>query len=69
MTQDYFRDKVVLVTGASAGIGEELARQLNQAGARLALAARRGERLQRLGFGLAVECDVTRDGDLDRAVA
>lgn len=66
---DYFRDKVVLITGASAGIGEELARQLDKAGAKLALAARRKDRLDSLGFGLALECDVTRDGDVERAVA
>lgn len=66
---EYFRDKSVLITGASAGIGQELARQLNKAGARLTIAARRKDRLDSLGFGLALECDVTRDGDLDLAVA
>ena len=69
MAQDDFRDKVVLITGASAGIGEELARQLERAGAKLALAARRKDRIENLGIGLAVECDVTREGDLERAVA
>lgn len=68
---------MVLITGASSGIGEELAWQLAQAGARLTLAARRKElldalaqRIAGLGTGetLVVECDVTRDGDLERAV-
>jgi short-subunit dehydrogenase len=77
-TQEYFRDKAVLITGASSGIGEELAWQLSQAGAKLTLAARRKELLEGLaeriaGSGkarpLVVECDVTRDGDLERAVA
>src|SRR5260370_30271818 len=86
-TDKFFSDKVVLITGASWGIGEELARQLGRAGAGLTLAARRTELLQALvqeiaaaapgGAArskevtkpLAVACDVTRDGDLERAVA
>jgi short-subunit dehydrogenase len=68
----------VLITGASSGIGEELAWQLGQAGVKLTLAARRKEQLEKLaqriaGTGnvrpLVAECDVTRDGDLERAVA
>ncbi|MDQ6914515.1 MAG: SDR family NAD(P)-dependent oxidoreductase, partial [Actinomycetota bacterium] len=43
-----FRDQRVLLTGASSGIGRELARQLAERGAVLALAARRGERLAEL---------------------
>jgi short-subunit dehydrogenase len=77
-TQEFFRDKAVLVTGASSGIGEELAWQLSQVEAKVALAARRLGLLEALsqritGSGkmrpLVVECDVTRDGDLERAVA
>jgi len=74
----FFRDKVVLITGASSGIGEELALQLAQSGAKLTLAARRREQLEALAqkiaaFGnakpLVAECDVTRDGDLEKTVA
>ena len=74
----FFRDKVALVTGASSGIGEELAWQLAQAGAKLTLAARRRESLERLAqrisasakeAPLVAECDVTRDGELERAVS
>jgi short-subunit dehydrogenase len=48
MTSYALADKVVIVTGASSGIGEEIARQAARAGARLVLAARRAERLQAL---------------------
>ncbi len=73
----YFRNKVALVTGASSGIGEELARQLAASGAKVTLTARRTELLENLAAQIAatgaerpfaVECDVTRDGDLERAV-
>jgi short-subunit dehydrogenase len=76
-TPGYYRKKVALVTGASSGIGAELAWQLSRAGANITLAARRRELLdalaQRIVAGgnprpLVIECDVTRDGDLERAV-
>jgi NADP-dependent 3-hydroxy acid dehydrogenase YdfG len=40
MNTTYFNQKVVWITGASSGIGEELVRQLDQAGAQLILSAR-----------------------------
>lgn len=39
-------DKIILITGASSGIGEGIARELGAAGATLMLGARRTERLQ-----------------------
>jgi NAD(P)-dependent dehydrogenase (short-subunit alcohol dehydrogenase family) len=65
---------VALVTGASSGIGEALAREYARRGHRVALLARRQERLaslaNELGPGaLALACDVARDGDLERCVA
>gem|GEM_PF-9729 len=52
MKKDSFRDQVVIVTGASAGIGRALALQLAAQEARVALAARRVERLEQV----ATEC-------------
>ena len=52
MKPDAFRDQVVIVTGASAGIGRSLALQLAGQGAKVAIAARRTERLEQV----AVEC-------------
>jgi short-subunit dehydrogenase len=52
MTSANFRDKAVIVTGSSSGIGRALALQLAREGACIALAARNAERLQ----ALAEEC-------------
>jgi uncharacterized protein len=41
--------KVVIITGASSGIGADLARAFSQAGAKVTLAARRLDRLQEVG--------------------
>jgi NAD(P)-dependent dehydrogenase (short-subunit alcohol dehydrogenase family) len=62
-----FEGKVVWITGASAGIGRELAREFAKRGADVALSARRIERIEELaaelrGLGcrsVAVPCDVT----------
>jgi short-subunit dehydrogenase len=76
---EYFKSKAVLITGASSGIGEELARQLGRYGAQLTLVARRKALLHALADEIAaigsqtpplvVDGDVTRDGDMERAVA
>ncbi len=72
-----FAGKVVLITGASSGIGAALGREFAAQGAAVALLARRAERLRALAAeihargrrALAIPCDVTREGDLERATA
>jgi NADP-dependent 3-hydroxy acid dehydrogenase YdfG len=52
MKPGVFHDQVVIVTGASAGIGKTLALQLATQSAMVVLAARRADRLEQV----AAEC-------------
>ena len=66
--------KVVIITGASSGMGDAAARHLAGLGASVVVAARRQERIDQLvvdiahtgGKALAVATDVTRREDLQR---
>lgn len=65
---------VAIITGASAGIGSTLAEQLAARGVKLALAARRVDRLEELnrrlgGAHLCVQVDVSRAEDCERLVS
>jgi NAD(P)-dependent dehydrogenase (short-subunit alcohol dehydrogenase family) len=71
------RGKTALVTGASSGLGRHFSRVLAGAGAAVALAARRLERLRELqedieaagGRAMAVAMDVTDAGSVTRGFA
>ena len=69
-------ERVLLITGASSGIGAATARHARAEGWRVAMAARSQERLQALAedlggpeHALAVHCDVTEWEDQQRMVA
>ncbi|KSV72179.1 hypothetical protein N183_26800 [Sinorhizobium sp. Sb3] len=63
---------VIIITGASSGIGEATARAAARAGARPVLLARREDRIahlaEELGDALAVPCDVTDKAQVADAV-
>jgi NADP-dependent 3-hydroxy acid dehydrogenase YdfG len=70
------KDKVIIITGASSGLGEAAARALAAQGASVALGARRGDRIQSLAHELtragrkaiAVTTDVTDRAQVKKLV-
>ncbi|MBO5732347.1 MAG: SDR family oxidoreductase [Alistipes sp.] len=76
----FMNDKVIVITGASSGIGEAMAREYAAMGAKVVLGARREEELERVASEIEtcggkvayIACDVTKEKDcqalIDKAV-
>jgi NADP-dependent 3-hydroxy acid dehydrogenase YdfG len=69
-----WKSQVVVVTGASAGIGACLVHEVARRGATVVLAARRADKLEEVaraagGTHLTVAADVTRRADVERIAA
>jgi short-subunit dehydrogenase len=72
---NFFQNKVVLITGASSGLGESLAIEFAKNGSNVILLARRFEKIKELSEELsnkynkclAIKCDVTKENDLENA--
>lgn len=70
------KDKVIIITGASSGMGEAAARHLATKGAKVVLAARRSSCIDALakeineqgGTAMAIATDVTREDDVKKLV-
>lgn len=68
------KDQVIVITGASSGMGAATARRLVSTGAKVVLAARREDQLNKLAQELganykAIQVDVSRKEDMDHLVA
>ena len=71
-----FKNKVVLITGASTGIGRQLVKDISKVNCKIAFAARRIELLNELSEELEnqssaelfpIQCDVSKKTDVDTA--
>ena len=68
--------KVVVITGASSGIGEAMAREYAKMGAKVVMAARREDELKRIAEEIAAAggkvaytaCDVTKEEEVKHLI-
>ena len=75
--EDAVGGRVVLITGASSGIGEAAARRIGEAGGKVLLVARSADKLERIGAEIeaaggtahAYPCDLTDLEAIDRLAA
>ena len=68
-----FKDKVIVITGASSGIGEASAEEFAKRGANIVLVARRKDKLEKAankigGLALPIQGDMNKNDDLDRLI-
>jgi NADP-dependent 3-hydroxy acid dehydrogenase YdfG len=74
--ENNIKDKVVVITGASSGMGEAAAKHLAQLGAAVVLGARRTDRIEKLAYeiqesggkALAIATDVTQRDQVKKLV-
>jgi 3-oxoacyl-[acyl-carrier protein] reductase len=77
MPESDFQDRIVVVTGASSGIGAEIARELARRGGHTILIARRADQLEEIsgeigrggGLATAIPCDITDEAGLKGLVS
>ncbi|HVN28367.1 MAG TPA: SDR family oxidoreductase [Candidatus Binataceae bacterium] len=76
LARGFFRNRAVVITGASSGIGEDVALGFARHGARVALLARRRSMLDEVaaridaagGHAIPIACDVTKRSEVDAAI-
>ena len=72
----FLNDKVIVVTGASSGIGEAMAREYAKMGAKVVMGARREEELQRIAAEIEAAggkvayaaCDVVKEEECEHLI-
>ena len=73
----YWKDKIVLVTGGSSGLGRVIADGFGGAGAKIVIAGLEGDAVQKAaaemqaagGDALGIQADITQQADVDRLFA